>query len=77
MLIAKYVFVIFLSIFVIRHFRGKCSSLEMLKGYMARDSLETSGLGSRPKRSIKPCLCFLIFHGELSSYTNQTSRPVC
>ena len=37
----KYLFVIFLNLFVIRNFRGTCSSIEMLKGYMARESLGT------------------------------------
>jgi len=35
MLIGKYIFVIFLSLFVIRKFRGTCSHNEMLKGCMA------------------------------------------
>jgi len=39
MLICKYIFVIFLNFFVIRNFRGTCSSIEMLKGYMARERL--------------------------------------
>jgi len=38
MLIAKYVFVIFASLFAIRTFRGACSSIKMLKGYMAKES---------------------------------------
>jgi len=38
MLIGKYIF-IFFNLFVIRNFRGTCSSIEMLKGYMARESL--------------------------------------
>ena len=41
MLIGKYIFVIFLNLFVIRNFRGTCLSIEMLKGYMARESLGT------------------------------------
>jgi len=44
MLIVKNNFVIFLSLFVIRNFRGTCSSIEMLKGYMARESLGTPDL---------------------------------
>ena len=36
-----HIFVIFLNLFVIRNFRGTCSSIEMLKGYMARESLGT------------------------------------
>jgi len=32
-------FFIFLSLFVIRNFRGTCSYNEMLKGYMAVESL--------------------------------------
>jgi len=39
MLIGKYIFVIFLSFFVIRNFRDPCSYNEMLKGYMAGESL--------------------------------------
>jgi len=38
-LISKYIFVIFFNLFVIKNFRGTCSSIEMLKGYMARESL--------------------------------------
>jgi len=30
--------------FVIRNFRGTCSSVEMLKGYMVRERLGISGL---------------------------------
>jgi len=41
MLICKYIFVIFLNLFVIRNVRGTCSSIEMLKGCMARESLGT------------------------------------
>ena len=37
-IVDKYVFVIFLSLYVIRSFRGTCSSIKMLKGYMARVS---------------------------------------
>jgi len=39
MLIGEYIFVIFLSLFVMRNFRGSCSYNEMLKGYMAGESL--------------------------------------
>jgi len=41
MLIGKHIFVIFLNLFAIRNFRGTCSSIDMLKGYMARESLGT------------------------------------
>ena len=44
MLIGKYIFVIFLSLFVRRNSRGTCSSIEMLKGYMAIESLGTPDL---------------------------------
>jgi len=44
MLVGKYVFVIFLSLFVIRNFRGTCSSIEMLKGYIGKVSLGTPDL---------------------------------
>jgi len=36
-LIGKYILVIFHSLFVIRNCSGTCSSIEMLKGYMARE----------------------------------------
>jgi len=42
-LIGKYIFVIFLNLFAIRNFRGTCSSIEILNGYMARESLGTPG----------------------------------
>jgi len=48
MLIGKYIFVIFHSLFLIRNFRGTCSSIEMLKRYMARKSLITSVLNPVP-----------------------------
>jgi len=41
MLIGKHIFDIFLSIFVIRNFGVP---IEMLKGYMVRESLVTPGL---------------------------------
>jgi len=41
MLIGKYIFVIFLSLFAIRNFRVTCSYNEMLKGYMDGESLGT------------------------------------
>jgi len=44
MLIGKYIFVIVLSLFVIRNFRGACSCIEMMKGYMVRESLESPAL---------------------------------
>jgi len=48
MLIGKYILVIFHSIFVIRNFRGTSSSVEMLKWYMARESLITHVLNLNP-----------------------------
>jgi len=41
MLVDKYVFVIFLRLFVIRNFTGTCSPIEMLKGYIGKVSLGT------------------------------------
>jgi len=38
-LIGKHIFIILLSPFVIKNFRGTCSSVKILKGYMARESL--------------------------------------
>jgi len=48
MLIGKYILVICHSLLVIRNFRGRCSSIEMLKGYMARKSLITPVLNLNP-----------------------------
>ena len=44
--VGKYIFVIILSLFVISNFRGTCSSIEILKGYMARESLGTPDIRS-------------------------------
>jgi len=44
MLVGTYVFVVFLTFFVIRNLRGTCSSIKMLKVYMARVSLGTPAL---------------------------------
>jgi len=51
MLIGKYIFVIFLNLFVIRNFRSTCLSIEMLKGYMARESLGTPVLNLNQRNS--------------------------
>ena len=51
MLICKYIFVIFLNLFVMRNFRGTCSSIEILKEYMARESLGTPVLNLRQGNS--------------------------
>ena len=40
-LIGKHNFIVFLSLSVIKFFRGTCSSVKMLKGYMTRKSLGT------------------------------------
>ena len=48
MLIGKHILVVFHSLFVIRNFRGTCSSIEMLKGYTARESLITPVLNLNP-----------------------------
>jgi len=46
-LIGKYIFIIFLSIFVIKNIRGTCSSVKMVKACMARESLVTPALDPR------------------------------
>jgi len=43
-MLGKYVFLVFLSLYATRNFRGTCSSIKMLKGYMARVSLGTPEL---------------------------------
>jgi len=40
----QWIFVILLSLFVIRNFRGTCSSAQMLEGYMGRERLGTSDI---------------------------------
>jgi len=40
----QWVFVSLLSLFVIRNFRGTCSSVKMLKGYMVRERFGTAAL---------------------------------
>ena len=46
-MLGQCVFVIFLSLYVIRHFRGTCSSIKMLKGHMAQVSLGTPAPNKR------------------------------
>jgi len=48
MLIGKSILVILHSLFVIRNFRGTCSSIKILKAYMARESLITPVLNLNP-----------------------------
>jgi len=43
-LIGKYVFVIFLSLLIIRNFNSTCSSVEILKRCMARKSFGAPAL---------------------------------
>jgi len=69
MLIGKYILVIFHSLFVIRNFKGICSSIEMLKGYMARESLTT------PALSLNPVLSPRGSFGELSLPNKAPSPP--
>jgi len=49
MLVGKYIFVIFLNLFVIKNF-NTCSSVEMLKEYMAIESSGTSAPGVQGRR---------------------------
>jgi len=42
----QWVFVILLSVSVIANFRGTCSSVEMLKGFMVMERLETLPLNN-------------------------------
>ena len=55
-----WIFVVLLSLFVIRNFKGACSSVEMLKGYMVRERLVTLVYSSRrtPKRMADPATLF-------------------
>jgi len=50
--IGKYILVIFHSLFVIRNFRGTCSSIEMLKVYMARRQRMFDNTCPKPKPSL-------------------------
>jgi len=58
-MLGKYVFVIFLSLYVMRNFRGTCSSIKMLKGYMVRVSLGTLSLEQRYTTCSPPAACGL------------------
>jgi len=60
MLIAKYVLVIFHILFIVKNFRGTCSSIEMLKGYMARESFITLVLNLNPVSSPQGALMGLL-----------------
>ena len=51
---------VFHSLFVIRNFRGTCSSIEMLKGYQARESLITPVLNLNPVPSPRGTLVGLV-----------------
>jgi len=46
----QWIFVILLSLIVVRNFSGTCSSVEMLKRYTVRESLGTPGLCPQPQR---------------------------
>jgi len=63
MLTVKFVFVIFLSLFVIRNVKGTCPSRKMLKGYTARESLGTPGIDSEEQWRGTP-LSVSNTHGE-------------
>jgi len=60
-LIGKYIFIIFLSLFLIKNFRGTCSSVKMLKGYMARESLGNPALTNMQKFSFHVFNSFIEF----------------
>jgi len=85
MLVGKYVFVIFLSLFVERNFRGTCSSIAKLKGYIGKVSLGTpdlcgSGSGrifALPLTQKKECFHRFRFHipaGEALSLSKPNLR---
>jgi len=48
----QWIFVILLSLFVIRNFMGTCTSVEMLIRYMVRKSLRTPALSALHKQTI-------------------------
>ena len=52
------IFVILLSFLILKNFRGTCSSIEMLKGYMVRERLGT------------PVLEFKTTNSEVASSNN-------
>jgi len=53
MFIGKYILVIFHSLFFMRNFMGTCSSVEMLKRYMARENLITPVQNLNPDPSTR------------------------
>jgi len=76
-LIGKYIFVIFLNLLVIRNFRGTCSSIEMLQGYMARESLGRPvlnlNLGNSDRLQVFVALIDSL-HGSLTEYEQNGER---
>ena len=76
MLIGKYILVIFHSLFVIRNFRGTCSSIEMLKWYMARESLITPVLNLNPVSSPGGALVGLVPQTNLQAPQSETWNTI-
>ena len=84
MLIGKHIFVVFLRVFVIRNFCGTCSSIEMLKVCMARESLgtpvvkagltigQTRQMPGNSRLNIKTINWYLCNHSDLSLFPDPT-----
>jgi len=51
----QWISIILLSLFVIIYYRGTCSSLEMLKGYMVREKLGTHNIATCFRRKAFQC----------------------
>jgi len=66
-LIGKHICIIFLSLFLVKNFRGTCSSAKMLKRYKARESLGTTVILAE--------LCFTCFFLQTFIYLGNICTP--
>jgi len=63
--------------FVLRNFRGTCSSVEMPKGYMVTKRLGTSALGGRVcMLRVKAVVPLLVFDTDIRPKLNYTVRGI-
>ena len=74
MLTGNYILVIFHRIFVISNFRGTCSSIEMLEGYMVRECLITPVLNVNHVPSPRGALVGLFLQTKLQANPNWNTK---
>jgi len=73
-LIGKYILVIYHSLLVIRNFRCTCSSIELLKGYMVKESLITLVRNQNPVSSLWGSFGGLIAPNKAPSPPNRNMK---